>query len=268
MVASLLLKSSFIPASNQSVTIIMMKFNAPDDGTTTMELTVYALGNLDYPRAEDLQRRLAEAVGLKRHPPALLLLEHPHVYTFGRQGKQENLLWSPEELAEKGISVHWTDRGGDVTYHGPGQLVGYPILPLKDLDTLGYLRKLEDVILQTLDRFGIRSARLEGQTGVWVSSGPEHQPPAKIASIGVRVDARRITRHGFALNVAPEMSYWDGMIACGLDNQAKTSMAALLAQPPTVAQVIPQLVECFGFVFSAHTRFASPADLLKSRPPA
>lgn len=222
-----------------------------------MKLTVYPLGQIEYPAAEELQKWLADEVAAGRHDPTLLLLEHPHVYTFGRQGKQENLLWSGNELDQRGISLHWTDRGGDITYHGPGQLVGYPILPLADLDTVGYLRKLEEVLIQTLAKTDIRAERIIGQTGVWVSGEKAGLPPAKIASIGVRVDANRVTRHGFALNVSPDMSYWNGMVACGLENQAKTSMAGLLATPPTTGQVIPLVIESFCQVFSCQASFGT-----------
>jgi len=214
-----------------------------------MNLTLYKLGLVDYSTADTLQKWLAKEIAAGRQSPALLLLEHPHVYTFGRQGNKANLLWSAAELEQKGISLHWSDRGGDITYHGPGQLVGYPILPLADLDTLGYLRKLEEVIIQSLASFQIHAVRVNGETGVWVVPARREAPPAKIASIGVRVDANRITRHGFALNVNPDMSYWHGMIACGLDNQAKVSMADLTDIPLTTEQVIPSLIEAFVEVF-------------------
>lgn len=216
-----------------------------------MEIDIYTIEMIKYPAAEELQRWLSSQVAAGWNRPILLLLEHPHVYTFGRQGNKNNLLWSAEQLEQNGVSLHWTDRGGDITYHGPGQLVGYPILRLTDLDTLGYLRKLEAVIIHALNHFGIQGTRVEGQTGVWVSGEDPHAPPAKIASIGVRVDANRITRHGFALNVAPNMSYWDGMLACGLENQAKTSMANLLLQAPTIGQVIPQIIAGFSEIFDA-----------------
>jgi lipoyl(octanoyl) transferase len=220
-----------------------------------MQLIAYLLGETEYQHSLKIQRRLAELVAEKRHPPALLLLEHPHVYTFGRQGDQDNLLWDPEELDRRGISLHWTDRGGDVTYHGPGQLVGYPIIPLANLgsarspsrDLIGYLRSLEKSVIGTLIQYGIASGQVRGQTGVWVqpevlsrcaACPPEkRQTPAKIASIGVHVDARGVTRHGFALNVSPDMSFWDGIIACGLENQNKISMAMLLEEIPAVEMV-------------------------------
>jgi lipoate-protein ligase B len=177
------------------------------------------------------------------------------VYTFGRQGKTENLIWDQVELARRGINVHWSDRGGDVTYHGPGMLVGYPVIPLENRgtdsnpswDLVGYLRRLEKAIIGTLMGYGIAAGQIPGQTGVWVQPDvlsrcitcpPEKRAsPAKIASIGVRVDARGITRHGFALNVSPDMAYWDGIVACGLENQNKISMAMLLEDAPAVGEV-------------------------------
>lgn len=224
-------------------------------------LTTYSLGSIPYPAAEILQQRLAAAVASGEHPPALLLLEHPHVYTFGRQGQAENLLWEAEELARRGISTHWTDRGGDVTYHGPGQLVGYPVLKLADLDTLGYLRKLEEVLIRTLAGFGIPAVQVKGQTGVWVPGEVGQTPPAKIASIGVRVDAQRVTRHGFALNVNPQMDYWKGIIACGLENQSKTSMADLLDPPPSMDAVAAVVVREFAAVFEMDTEQGDAAAL-------
>jgi lipoate-protein ligase B len=215
-----------------------------------MEVTTYTLGTIEYQQAVDLQLDLAARIAAGGHPPALLLLEHPHVYTFGRQGKPENLLWDQAELARRGITVHHSDRGGDVTYHGPGQLVGYPLIPLGETGTLAYLRSLETALIQALAGFGVTAVTIAGQTGVWVPAS-EGQPPAKIASIGVRVDAHRITRHGFALNVNPEMAYWQGIIACGLENQAQTSLAERCHPCPDMATVrqavCGSLAEEFGW---------------------
>jgi lipoyl(octanoyl) transferase len=220
-----------------------------------MQLIAYRLGEIAYQRSLEIQNRLAELVAERRHPPALILLEHPHIYTFGRQSDENNLLLNQAELERRGITLHWTDRGGDVTYHGPGQLVGYPVVPLENLgsarspsrDLIGYLRSLEKSIIDTLVQYGIASSRIPGQTGVWVppevlssceACPPEkRQTPAKIASIGVHVDARGVTRHGFALNVSPDMSCWDGIIACGLENQNKISMEMLLEDVPSVDAV-------------------------------
>lgn len=234
-----------------------------------MNLKVYQLGIVEYPQSEQLQHWLAQEIAEGRHPPALILLEHPHVYTFGRQGKKENLLWTDTELKQHGITLHWTDRGGDVTYHGPGQLVGYPIIPVAELGTLGYLRKLEETLIQTLAAFGIHAGRVNGQTGVWVWGDHPDQLPGKIASIGVRVNANRITQHGFALNISPNMAYWNGIVACGLDNQSKTSMAQLLQEPIPSTQVIPHFIDRFSSIFSFPNSIPStsmPIGFLKEKP--
>lgn len=240
---------------------------------------VQRLGLVDYREAMELQAHLAEEIAAGKLPATLLLLEHPHVFTFGRRGRLENLLWDEEELARKGVSIYWTDRGGDVTYHGPGQLVGYPLLPLGKVhlkvdagsgsarlpqaDYVGYVRKLEQTLILTLARLGVDGQLAEGKTGVWVrgdwqlSRGvdqgdePATVPPhlAKIAAIGVKVDAQGISRHGFALNVNPDMSYWEGIIGCGLVGHAVVSLADLLPHPPSMQVVMDNLVSAFGFVF-------------------
>jgi lipoate-protein ligase B len=232
------------------------------------------LGQVEYQAAWDLQNRLAGEIAAGKRPATLLLLEHPHTFTFGRRGQAENLLWDETERQRRGIQVYWVDRGGDVTYHGPGQLVGYPLLALAPLqaittesgsprlpqaDYVGYLRRLESVLMRTLGRFGLAAERVEGLTGVWVRSpGGEL---AKIASIGVKVDARGVTRHGFALNVAPDMRYWEGIIGCGLADKAAISLAELLPDRPdilTVAQAcVSEFGQVFGFNLQTHALEAS-----------
>ncbi len=229
------------------------------------ECAVHWLGLVDYQQAWDLQNELASEIGAGRRRATLLLLEHPHTYTFGRRGDQANLLWSESELARRGITVHWVDRGGDVTYHGPGQLVGYPLLPLgtpqpaaagngssrlPQADYVGYLRWLEETILLTLERLGIPAIRVDGLTGVWIPADGEARP-AKIASIGVKVDARGISRHGFALNLNPQMDYWKGIIGCGLEGYPATSIAEQLgeAQQPSMESLCTEVVQAFGEVF-------------------
>jgi lipoyl(octanoyl) transferase len=219
------------------------------------------LGLLPYLDAWELQNRFASEISSGDRPPTLLLLQHPHTYTFGRSGNLENLLWDENELNKRGVQVHWTDRGGDVTYHGPGQLVGYPLLPLDiqglnphsdripQADFVGYLRKLEQTLISALDQLGVRARRREGMTGVWIDSPVTGIPPAKIAAIGVKVDARGITRHGFALNIDPEMSYWQGIIGCGLKQQQTTSLAEVLNPFPDIDQVINWVVWAFGNEF-------------------
>ena len=240
---------------------------------------VYHLGTIDYQEAWQLQNTMASEIARGERPPALLLLQHPACYTFGRRGKPEHLLWSEEQLAQLGVSVHWVDRGGDVTYHGPGQLVGYPLIPLPppgsiparikgpmqaspripQADYMGYLRKLESVIILALIRLGVPSGQVEGLTGVWVQKhapsrctrcDPEiRQQPAKIAAMGVKVDARGVTRHGFALNVDPDMRFWEGIIACGLKNHPAASLADFFDLPPRMEQVVSLVTAAFGEVF-------------------
>lgn len=242
--------------------------------------TVYRLGVMPYAQAWDLQNALAERIRHGQHPPALLLLEHPHTYTFGRRGQREHLLWGEEELTRRGIALYWVDRGGDVTYHGPGQLVGYPLLLLPSggasttmqvtlpegssaapavpkaqaglavappaPDVVGYVRRLETVLILALARLGVPAQRLAGLSGAWVA---RPAGPAKIAAIGVKVDAHGITRHGFALNVNPEMGYFEGIVPCGLKGYAVTSLAQLLPKVPPMEEVAHQVSAAFGEVF-------------------
>jgi len=253
-----------------------------------MEVEVIDLGLIEYERAWKLQDEYAREITKGKRPPTLLLLEHPHVYTFGRRGKQENLLWGESQLKEKGIAIYWVDRGGDVTYHGPGQLVGYPLIPLTppsptraersasedeagrgdggegesripQADYVGYVRKLEKTLIVALARLGLASGQRSGLTGVWIQADvhsrcprckPEdRQKPAKIASIGVKVDARGISRHGFALNVNPDMDYWEGIIACGLQDEPVVSLSDLFSEPPSMERVKEEAVNAFGEVF-------------------
>ena len=227
---------------------------------------VRCLGLVPYQTAWDLQVELAGQIARGEIPPTLLLLEHPHTFTFGRRGQAANLLWSEAELKQRGVEVYWVDRGGDVTYHGPGQLVGYPLLPLNinglvysthadpstipQADYTGYLRKLEQVLIQTLHHFGVLGERIKNLTGVWVNG-------SKIAAIGVKVDSHGITRHGFALNVAPDMSYWDGIIGCGLSGYSVTSLATLQSKPPSMQGVIQAVITAFEDVFEVACQIVS-----------
>ncbi len=234
--------------------------------------SVYRLGLVPYQQAWQLQDELAGQIAAGTHPPALLLLEHPHVYTFGRRGQAENLVWDEAERTRRGVEVAWVDRGGDVTYHGPGQLVGYPLLPLgpigmerlPQVDYVGYLRRLEETLILALLRLGLAAGQVEGLTGVWVqpdvlsrcrNCAPDlRQPPAKIAAIGVKVDARGVTRHGFALNVDPDMTYWQGIVACGLKDYPVTSLAELLNPAPDMDAVTQAVITAFGEVFGYETQ--------------
>ncbi len=235
-----------------------------------MQCHCYWLGEVPYASAWAIQRRLARQVASGAHPPTLLLLTHPPTFTFGRQGKLAHLLWGEEGARQRGVEVVWSDRGGDVTYHGPGQVVGYPILPLgkpapdaqgrprlPQGDYVGYLRRLEDVLIRVLEVFGVRGFRMEGMTGVWVRLPSEE--PAKIAAIGVRVDARGVSQHGFALNVATAREHWDGIIGCGLKGYAVANLADFLQPPPAVETVANAVAEAFAAAFDCEGMRCEPA---------
>jgi len=231
-------------------------------------LKVFTLGLISYEAGRALQEKLARRVWAEHENGFLLLLEHPHTYTFGRRGAAQNLLWDASQLDTRGVEVHWIDRGGDVTYHGPGQLVGYPLLDLGNVnaeghlpraDYVGYIRRLEEVIIRALAELGLVAGQIPGLTGVWVqpdvASRCRHCPPAarrqpsKIASIGVKVDVHGVSRHGFALNVNPDMSYWEGIIACGLADYPAVSLANLFEDAPSLERVRTAIITSFQFVF-------------------
>jgi lipoyl(octanoyl) transferase len=209
--------------------------------STANNLTVRNLGLVPYDEALQMQHQLVAQREAGAIGDTLLLLEHPHVYTLGRKGSMDNILLSEAELDERGIGVHRVERGGDVTYHGPGQLVAYPILDLAalrgPLDYPRYVRDLERVLLAAVADFGIAATQLAGYSGIWVAQGDKRD---KLAAIGVHVNGRGISSHGIALNVNTDLRYFGYIIPCGISDPDKgvTSMAALLAQPldlPTVA---------------------------------
>jgi lipoyl(octanoyl) transferase len=199
------------------------------------------LGRTDYSTALELQRQLIAERQQGLIPDQLLLLEHPHVITLGRNGHAANLLTSPEVLDRAGIAFYPTDRGGDVTYHGPGQLVGYPILDLREWkrDVGAYVRAVEQAIIDTLADYGISAGRIPKLTGVWVDD-------RKIAAIGVHI-SRWVTSHGFALNVSTDLSYFQYIVPCGLAKPV-TSMAALGVRA-SLKEVGQTLAAHFGRVF-------------------
>lgn len=230
---------------------------------------VAELGRIDYNDAWNLQKRLAVARAENRIVDTLLLLEHPHTYTLGRSAKVEHLLMREAERAEKGVRVVEVDRGGDITYHGPGQLVAYPILylgradprgHLPTADYVGYLRRLEAVLINMLGVFGIKGRREDGYTGVWVDrpTGPE-----KIAAIGVRVSAAGVSMHGTALNVTADLDYFGGIIPCGIADKPVTSMQTLLgASTPSMQAVGAAFVDAFGEVFGCRMAAIPPGAVL------
>jgi len=203
-------------------------------------LRVVDLGPTAYRAAWDLQKEVFASREAGRCPDTLLLTSHDHVYTLGKNTDDNHLLASADELGRAGADVVRVDRGGDVTYHGPGQLVGYPILDLRahDPDIHRYLRDLEEVLIDTLADFGLRGSREEGYTGVWVSG-------AKIAAIGVKV-SRWITMHGFALNVNTELTYFDRIIPCGIGHLGVTSMEKILGKRVPMRDVIASVSKHFA----------------------
>ncbi len=202
------------------------------------------LGSVPYGEGLTMQEELVRRRQSGDIPDQLLLLEHPHVITLGTSSQAEHLLLSPQEREARGIDLFEVGRGGDVTYHGPGQLVGYPILDLKPdrKDLHRYLRDLEEVLIRSLDIFGIGARREEGLTGVWV-------PEGKLAAIGVRVSSGWITSHGFALNVDPALEYFSTIVPCGIQEREVTSMARVLGRPLGVKEVVPVLLQAFQEVF-------------------
>lgn len=220
-------------------------------------------GRIPYYEAWELQNRLADRRGRDEIPNRLLLLQHPHTFTLGSSGQAENLLWSPEECARRGVEVARVDRGGDITYHGPGQLVAYPIirLPRGDslrADVIGYIRNLEMVVINTLSDYGVTGKTIAGLTGVWVDTPGGEE---KICAIGVKVTTRAVTKHGFALNLNTDLSYFEGIIPCGVRDKGVTSLAALLGAPVDEAAAARRLVAHFGQVFGLEM-VMKPSDSL------
>lgn len=202
------------------------------------------LGRLGYAEGLDIQAERVRAVREGSVSETLFLLEHDPVLTRGTGTDAEHLLADAAELDRLGIELHDAGRGGDITYHGPGQLVGYPILDLKPdrKDLHRYLRDLEEVVIRTLARFGIEGWREEGLTGVWTERG-------KVAAIGVRVSSGWITSHGFALNVAPDLAHFGTIVPCGITDREVTSLARLLPEPPSVSEVASVAAEALAAVF-------------------
>lgn len=210
-------------------------------------------GSLRYSEAWDLQKKLFAEVTEQRDRHYFILTEHPAVVTSGRNTQLKHLLATPEFLQKKGVDYFETDRGGDVTFHGPGQIVGYPILNLLRFkkDVHWYMRSLEQVIIDTLVDFDITAQRVEGMTGVWVGNN-------KICAMGVKI-TRWATMHGFALNVSTNLDYFNYIVPCGIQGRGVTSMSKLLNSEPDEKSVTASLIEHFEQVFSVKTRAAAVA---------
>jgi lipoate-protein ligase B len=222
--------------------------------------TVVRLGVTDYMEGWELQKRLAEQVKEDSTAGWLLLLEHPHTYTFGRAGNAENLRLTEQELAEIGAKVYWIDRGGDVTYHGPGQLVGYPIVDLHRWNEgpRWFVAALEAALIEALGVFGVRAETVEGRPGVW--AGDE-----KLAAIGLHI-SQGVTTHGFALNVDPDLSYFDHIVSCGLHDASVTSVAALTRRPVSVDEAAIALTAALTRHLDLDLRVGSVEELLTALP--
>jgi lipoyl(octanoyl) transferase len=217
-------------------------------------------GRVPYAEALERQRQLVERRKRGEIPDQLLIVEHPPVVTMGRNGKGDNLLASPELLARAGIEFHHTDRGGDVTFHGPGQIVGYPIFDLREWkrDVVAYVRAIEEALIGALSEFGVRGSRLEGATGVWVSAPGG---VAKIAAIGIHV-SRWVASHGFALNVDADLSYFRYIVPCGLTKPV-TSMREAGSGAAREA-VVAAIARSFGRVFERTVTHASGCVLMEN----
>ncbi len=213
-----------------------------------MLLHLEQLGLMDYASALELQKERVAQRKAGAIPDTLLLLEHPHVYTLGRNARRENMLVSPEYLAARGAQVFSTDRGGDVTYHGPGQLVGYPIFDLTEhrRDISWYMRSLEEVFIRTARDWGIEAGRAPGAPGVWVGND-------KLTAMGVHL-SRWVTSHGFAMNVSTDLSHFQWIVPCGLRDKGVTSLAKLLGHTVDIDEVAKQVVEHFGQVFGMEVK--------------
>jgi lipoyl(octanoyl) transferase len=201
------------------------------------------LGRIGYPEAFALQRQLVEQRKQGRISDQLLFVEHPHVITLGRNGRMENLLANEEVLHRAGIEFHPSDRGGDITYHGPGQIVGYPIFDLREWkrDVVAYVRAIEQVVIDALAGFGIEAGRLKGCTGVWVEG-------KKLAAIGVHV-SRWVTSHGFALNHTTDLNYFQYIVPCGLTKPVASmrELGSVASREEVISALVESFVRHFGF---------------------
>ncbi|MBV8115863.1 MAG: lipoyl(octanoyl) transferase LipB [Silvibacterium sp.] len=239
-----------------------------------MILNLIHLGRVDYASGLDIQKQLVEARHENRIGNTLVLLEHPPVLTLGRNSSRANILASDEYLAYRGVEVHEINRGGDVTYHGPGQLVGYPILDLRSftlnnrrVGAVDYVRLLEESLIRALGDFAVPAQRIAGRTGVWTIAGgsiPKKTiPEKKIAAIGVHI-SRGITSHGFALNVTTDLRDFDLIVPCGISDRAVTSLeleAPDGSTPPTMENAIHSVARHFGRVFEHQVLWLEPEQL-------
>jgi len=219
------------------------------------------LGLIGYAEAYALQQRVVAARKAGAIEEVLLLCEHSHVITQGRNGKREHLLASEHVLRQKGVEFHATNRGGDITYHGPGQLVGYPILNLGAIrrDVVWYVRTLEEAMIRATAEFGITAERVAGKTGIWVRAGKTEE---KLAAIGVHI-SRWVTSHGFAYNVSTDLRNFDLIVPCGIADRKATSLEKLLGRSVEEKEVAPRIAKHLGELLGLEMKEASRKELLE-----
>lgn len=219
------------------------------------------LSMIGYAEAWELQKRLVAARKADAIEDALLLCEHPHVITQGRNGKREHLLASEHVLRQKGVEFYETSRGGDITYHGPGQIVGYPILNLGAIrrDVVWYVRMLEEAMIRATAEFGITAARVTEKTGIWVQTGNTEE---KLGAIGVHI-SRWVTSHGFAYNVSTDLRFFDLIVPCGIADRKATSLEKLLGRKVEEKEVAPRIAKHLGELFDLELKNNSKEELLQ-----
>jgi len=228
--------------------------------------TTIDLGTIAYGEAAALQQRLVAVRKAGAAPDLLLFCEHPHVITLGRNGKPEHLRVSEDLLCQKGVELHQSNRGGDITYHGPGQIVAYPILDLNEIrrDVVWYVRQLEECMIRATSAFGIHAFRVPGRTGVWVqgtgSGDGGSAIPEKLAAIGVHI-SRWVTSHGFAYNVSTDLRFFDLITPCGIPDCRATSLEKLLGISISRSDAVARLGTAFSEVFGLELRSADPVEL-------
>lgn len=235
------------------------------------EVAFQQLGIIDYRQAWDYQEKLfAEIIDLKINnrkqpehlqqptPNYLLFCQHPHVYTLGKSGDEAHLLLDEQGLKQAEATYYKINRGGDITYHGPGQLVGYPILDLDNFftDIHKYLRLLEEAVILTLQEYGLRSGRIQGLTGVWLDHEEQHNP-RKICALGVK-SSRWVTMHGFAFNINTDLSYFNNIVPCGIDDKAVTSLASELGHEVPMEEVEEKMLHHLSQLFEMTLKVGQP----------
>ncbi len=232
-------------------------------------ISVIQFGTLDYATGLRLQQKVVELRKADRIGDTLLLLEHTPVITLGRNAKQSNIIASPELLKRRGVEVFECDRGGDVTYHGPGQLVGYPVFDLraqlgddgqrKTVGAVEYVRRVEEALIRTCAEYGIATERVKGMTGVWTEPGYNGHDQAKIAAIGVHI-SRAVTSHGFALNVNTDLDYFKLIVPCGISTKPVTSIHKELGHEVAIDEVAQVVTRNFGRVFKSQVLWLQTLD--------